>query len=148
MENQLIQIYLLVCQVYDTSPDTCFQRLSNNSKPAFTGQESLTIWFFAHLNGVFQKKQMLRFMQNYWSDWFPQLPSYQTFVLRLNQLAATFQTFGRVFSESLATAETPFIDRIVDSMPVMLAQHGHSYRARVAREVADVGYCAAIDVTL
>lgn len=28
-------------------------------------------------------------------------------------------------------------------MPVMLAQHGHSYHARVAREVADVGYCAA-----
>jgi hypothetical protein len=117
--------------------------LSNNSKPAFTDQELLTIWFFAHLNGLFQKKQMLRFIQNYWLDWFPQLPSYQTFVLRLNQLEATFQTFGRVFSESLATAETPTIDRIVDSMPVMLAQHGHSYRARVAREVADVGYCAA-----
>jgi hypothetical protein len=143
MENQLIQIYLLVCQVYDTSSDTCFQRLSNNSKPAFTDQELLTIWFFAHLNGLFQKKQMLRFIQNYWAAWFPQLPSYQTFVLRLNQLEATFQTFGSVFSESLATAETPFIDRIVDSMPVMLAQHGHSYRARVAREVADVGYCAA-----
>jgi hypothetical protein len=143
MENQLIQIYLLVCQVYDTSSDTCFQRLSNNSNPAFTDQELLTIWLFAHLNGLFQKKQMLRFIQNYWSDWFPHLPGYQTFVLRLNQLEATFQTFGRVFSESLATGETPFIDRIVDSLPVMLAQHGHSYRARVAREVADVGYCAA-----
>ena len=25
----------------------------------------------------------------------------------------------------------------------MLAQHGHSYRARVGREVADIGFCAA-----
>ncbi|MBA2339740.1 MAG: hypothetical protein H0V88_05055 [Pyrinomonadaceae bacterium] len=148
MENQLIQIYLLVCQIYDTSSDTCFQRLSNNSQPAFTDQELLAIWFFAHLNGFFEKKQMLHFIQNYWSDWFPQLPSCQTFVLRLNQLEATFHTFGRIFSESLATAETPLSDRIVDSMPVMLAQHGHSYRARVAREVANVGYWAAIDVTL
>lgn len=148
MENQLIQIYLLVCHVYDTSSATCFQRLSNNRKPAFTDQELMTIWLFAHLQGLFQKKQMLRFIQNYWSEWFPNLPSYQTFVLRLNQLEATFQTFGSVFSESLATRETPFIDRIVDSLPVMLAQHGHSYQARVAREVADLGYCAAIDVTL
>lgn len=143
MENQLIQIYLLVCQVYDTSSDTCFQRVSNNSKPAFTDQELLTIWFFAHLNGLFQKRQMLQFIQHYWSDWFPNLPSYQTFVRRLNQLEATFQTFGRVLSESLATVETPSLDHVVDSLPVMLAQHGHSYRARVAREVADVGYCAA-----
>jgi hypothetical protein len=34
-------------------------------------------------------------------------------------------------------------DRIVDSLPVMLAAHGHSYTARVAREVADAGYCTA-----
>jgi hypothetical protein len=37
----------------------------------------------------------------------------------------------------------PDIDRIVDSLPVMLAQHGHSYHARVARDIADAGYCAA-----
>lgn len=34
-------------------------------------------------------------------------------------------------------------DHLVDSLPFMLAQHGHSYGARVAREIADVGYCAA-----
>ncbi len=62
MENQLIQIYLFVCQTYDTCSNSCFQRLSNNSKPLFTDQELLTIWFFAHLNGLFQKKQMFRFI--------------------------------------------------------------------------------------
>jgi hypothetical protein len=36
MENLLIEIYLFVCQVYDTSPETCFQRLSNNAKPEFS----------------------------------------------------------------------------------------------------------------
>jgi hypothetical protein len=34
--NTLIQIYLFVCQIYDTYSDTCFQRLSNNNEPDFT----------------------------------------------------------------------------------------------------------------
>lgn len=143
MENQLIQIYLFVCQIYDTSSNTCFQRTSNNSKPVFTDQELLTIWFFAHLNGCFQKKQMFQLIQHYWRHWFPDLPGYQTFVWRLNRLEPTFQTVGRVLANSFQLAHTPEIDRIVDSMPVMLAQHGHSYRAKVAREIASIGYCAA-----
>jgi hypothetical protein len=142
MENQLIQIYLFVCQIYDTSPATCFQRLSNNREPEFTDQELITIWFFAHLNDCFQKKQMHKFICTYWHSWFPCLPAYQTFVLRLNQLEPSFQTVGAILLQSLATAKTPDIDRIVDSLPVMLASHGHSYRARVARDRADAGYCA------
>jgi len=82
MENQLIQIYLFVCQTYDTSSETCFQRLSNNAKPEFTGQELLTIWFFAHLPGCFEKKKMHTLIRNYWRSWFPLLPAYQTFVVR------------------------------------------------------------------
>lgn len=65
MENQLIQIYLFVCHIYDTYSDTCFQRLSNNSEPLFTDQELITIWFFAHLNGFSQKKKMRKFIKNY-----------------------------------------------------------------------------------
>jgi hypothetical protein len=68
MENKLIQIYLFVCQIYDTDSETCFQRLSNNSEPLFTDQEIITIWFFAHLNAFSQKKQMHTFIKNYWFD--------------------------------------------------------------------------------
>lgn len=143
MENLLIHIYLFVCQTYDTSSNTCFQRTSNNRKPEFTDQELITIWFFAHLEGCFEKKRMHRLIENYWREWFPRLPSYQTFVLRLNRLEATFQTFGTLFLDALATKQMPERDHLVDSLPVMLAQHGHSYRARVAREIADVGFCAA-----
>jgi len=143
MKNQLIHIYLFVCHIYDTCADTCFQRLSNNAQPEFTDQELMTIWFFAHLHGCYEKKQMHRLIHNYWLEWFPQLPSYQTFVLRLNRLEPTFQTFGAVLTDALAATQAPEIDHLVDSLPVMLAQHGHSYRARVAREVASVGFCAA-----
>jgi DDE family transposase len=143
MENLLIEIYLFVCHVYDTSSETCFQRLSNNREPEFTDQELVTIWVFAHFEGCFEKKRMHQLILKYWREWFPHLPSYQTFVLRLNHLEPTFQTFGAVLSSSLAAMRTPEFDHLVDSLPVMLASHGHSYRARVGREIADIGYCAA-----
>jgi hypothetical protein len=117
--------------------------LSNNSEPLFTDQELITIWFFAHLNGLAQKKQMHTFIKNYWFDWFPRLPAYQTFVYRLNQLEASFQTFGKVLSASLRQRCVPEVDQIIDSFPVMLASNGHSYTARVARPIANIGYCAA-----
>ena len=44
MENQLIQLYLLVCHIYDTRSEICFQRLSNNSEPRFTDQELVAIY--------------------------------------------------------------------------------------------------------
>jgi len=143
MENQLIQIYLFVCQIYDNCSETCFQRLSNNKQPIFTDQELITIWLFAHLNDKFQKKQMHDFIKDYWFSWFPNLPAYQTFVFRLNQLEPTFQTFGQVLLQFISAKTAAEIDSIVDSFPVMLAQQGHSYSARVAREIADAGFCAA-----
>ena len=79
----------------------------------------------------------------YWREWFPRLPSYQTFVRRLNQLEPTFQTVGALLSGALAVRRVPECDHLIDPLPVMLARHGHSYRARVGREVADIGFCAA-----
>lgn len=143
MENTLIQIYLFVCQTRDTCSRTCFQRAGNNSKPDFTDEEIITIYLFAHLNQKYQKKQMHEFIKNYWADWFPDLPAYQTFVFRLNLLEQTFQSFGQVLIESLNRVVDPAVDSIVDSMPVMLASHGHSYGAKVACEIAAAGYCAA-----
>ena len=143
MENTLISLYLLVCQTYDTHSDTCFQRLSNNNQPPFTDQEIVTIYLFGHLNQKFEKKAIHQFILDYWSDCFPLMPSYQTFCHRLNQLEQTFQTIGRVWFELLKIDSLPNNDHLIDSMPIMLAQNGHSYTAKVARDVADKGYCKA-----
>ena len=56
MENLLIDIYLFVCRVYDTSPETCYQRLSNNREPEFTDQELVTIRLFAHLKAASKRR--------------------------------------------------------------------------------------------
>lgn len=66
-----------------------------------------------------------------------------TVVYRLNLLEPSFQTFGKVLLAALHPQPDVRIDRIVDSLPVMPAQQGHSYSARVAREVANAGFCAA-----
>lgn len=143
MENQLIELYLFICQIYDTRSATCFQRLSNNRKPTFTDQELMTIWFFAHFNEKYEKKQIYRFIRAYWQAWFPHLPSYQTFSYRLNPLEPSFQTIGAELFAHLRHSQTPEFDHLIDSFPVMLACGGHAYSAKVARELADVGFCAA-----
>lgn len=68
MENLLVEIYLFACHVYDTSSATCYQRLSNNREPKFTDQELITIWFFAHLEGCFEKKRMYRLILKHWRE--------------------------------------------------------------------------------
>jgi hypothetical protein len=143
MENQLIQLYLFVCQIYDTHSESCFQRLSNNREPIFTDQEIVTIYLFGHLNQMFQKKQIHQFIERYWLDYFPRLPVYQTFVARLNQMEQTFQTIGQVLSARLQESLTPEFDHLIDSFPVMLASKGHAYTARVAHDIANLGYCAS-----
>ncbi|HLM62199.1 MAG TPA: hypothetical protein VK308_15450 [Pyrinomonadaceae bacterium] len=52
MKNQVIQIYLLVCQIYDNQSSLKYQRRSN-FKPVFTDQEIITIYLFGQLNGKF-----------------------------------------------------------------------------------------------
>lgn len=143
MENQLIQLYLLVCHIYDTQSETCYQRLSNNSQPVFTDPELITIYLFGHLQGRSEKKAMHKLINDYWRPFFPRLPAYQTFVARLNLLEQTCQTIGGYLNQRLAECRTPEIDHLIDSMPVMLAVGGHAYTARVARDVASVGYCAS-----
>lgn len=142
MKNQLIQLYLLVCQIYDNQSSLKAQRLSN-FKPRFTDQELVTLYLFGHLNGLFQKKAIYRFVRNYWADWFPNLPSYQAFCHRLNNLESSFQIISRQLLTALTVSRPVELDHLIDSFPIMLAKSGFARRARVAREFAAIGYCAA-----
>jgi len=139
---QLIGLYVLVCELHDLRRSTCFQRLSNNANaPGITDQELITIYWFGHWHGRFEKKAIYDFIKDYWADYFPKLPAYQTFVARLNQLEPTFQALGAELQSRLRRQHLPEADHVIDSMPVMLARAGHAYRATVARELAEVGYC-------
>jgi hypothetical protein len=143
MKNQLIQIYLLVCQIYDSHSSLKYQRLSN-FKPQFTDQELIAVYLFGHLNHLYQQRAIYQFIKRYWLDWFPRLPSYQAFNRRLNLLENNFQAIFAALSERLQqqSKQASGGDYLIDSMPVMLACGTRAKRARVALELARTGFSA------
>lgn len=142
MDNQLIQIYLLVCQIYDNQCSLKHQRASN-FKPKFSDEEITTIYLFGQLNEKFNHRKIYDFIQEYWADWFPALPSYQAFNRRLNLLSDNFHALFGYLLETLNSKQISLTnDYLIDSMPIMLAQGVRSPQARVAPEIAKTGFSA------
>jgi hypothetical protein len=144
VEHELIELYLLVCHLYDNQPVLKYQRLSN-FKPRCTDEELVTMYLFGHLQGHHQQRRIYNYLRRHWAQWFPHLPSYQAFNRRLNELLPAFELLIQKAVElGLATVPTTS-DRLIDSLPVMLARGSRASRAKVAREVADRGFCASKD---
>lgn len=141
MEQQLIELYLLVCDFYDNQRGLKYQRLSN-FKPRCTDEELLTMYLFGHLQGLEQQRRIYEYVRRHWRERFPNLPSYQAFNRRLNLLVEGFeQLISSLLSERVARLASE-ADRLIDSLPIMLAKGTRSTSARVAPEIADKGFCA------
>jgi len=118
------------------------QRLSNNFRPKFTDEECITAYIFGIAEGKFEVSAVYRFIKDYWSDWFPDLPSYQKFSKRINYLAPVFATLsGLLISES--AVDDSHIDHLMDSMPIVVANSQRSGKAKAAQDLCDKGYCAS-----
>lgn len=142
MENKLIEIYLLVCHLYDMNKHLHLQE-NRSRQPTLSVPELMSIYLFGGLNGHFKKRQIYDFITNYWRECFPALPSYQAFSRRLNLLENHFQIlFGYLLEKIKASDQVPSLDHLVDSMPVMLASGSKSKAARLARQIAKTGFCA------
>jgi hypothetical protein len=128
VEQQLITLYVLVCDFYDNQPGLKYQRLSN-FKPRCTDQELLTMYLFGHLQGFSQQRRIYEYVRRHWHAWFPTLPSYQAFNRRLNELVATFEQLISSALESAVAQLAPQADCLVDSLPVMLAKGARSSTA-------------------
>ena len=142
MENKLIALYLLICRFYDNQPVLKQQRLSNNHQPLFSDEELLTMYLFGHLQGLTTQRRIYDYMRNHWREWFPALPSYQTVNCRLNELAPAFELLIEQLLRSGACQVQASDDRLIDSVPVMLARGTRANRARIAPGLADTGFCA------
>lgn len=142
METKLIELYLLICRLYDNHSVLKEQRLSNNHKALFTDEELMTMYIFGHLQGFSTQRQIYDYFSNHWLDWFPALPAYQTFNQRVNNLCAAFELLIAELLEQSGWQIQCNDDRLIDSIPVMLAKGTRAARASVAADLADTGFCA------
>jgi hypothetical protein len=117
--------------------------MSNNHRPRFTDQELMTVYLFGHWQGHFTQRRIYDYAAGHWRAYFPDLPSYQAFNRRLNRLAPAFALLSQEALRQAAQQLGGGSDRLLDSLPVMLAKGSRGDRARVARGLAAKGYCAS-----
>ncbi len=140
---KLIAIYLYICEIYDKELFWHCQRFHwNGIEPSFSDEELLTVYLFAMIEEEkYKVKEIWRYTDRYWRDWFPNLPSYQAFNARLNRLASVFP-----YLLAQIISQIPYSDTLrkeislIDSFPIMMCSHKR--QAKVAPEIADKGYCA------
>ncbi len=141
-EHKLIAIYLYICDLYDSALKFECQRFSNNAKPDFTDQELMTIYLFAgYEQRYFQINEIHSFTKDYLLDWFPKLPSYQTFSYRLNLMTGAFQALANILISSFKPEGCSDLFSIVDSMPV-ITSGSKNRTGKVASEITAKGFCS------
>jgi hypothetical protein len=116
--------------------------MSNNHNPPFTDQELVTLYLFGHLQGHFSQRRIYDYIRGHWIAWFPDLPSYQAFNQRLNLLSPSFALLLEDLLRGLASGTADTTDYVLDSLPIILAKGSRADSARIARELANKGYCS------
>lgn len=140
-DYKLVKIYFYVCEKFEDCLQFQCERFGNNKKPKLTDQEIVTIYLFAmHHQGIFKLKQIHRFAKDYLLDWFPELGSYQAFSNRINGMANIMGTLTEALCDDFAPKDICAHHRVLDSMPIITCSGKR--RAKVAREIADKGYCS------
>jgi len=89
---------------------------------------------------LYKIKPIYKFASNYLRSWFPLLPSYEAFVMRLNRLSEAF----KLICIHLFTKNQP-IDclqdvNLLDSFPIITCSGKRT--GKEARELTDKGFCS------
>jgi hypothetical protein len=142
-ETQLIRLYCDVCDHYQSHLWMYCERMSNNSTPEFTDEEVITIYLFGMMRKRHKITEIYEYVRDHLHAWFPNLPSYAGYVQRLNQLSSVFLPFLNTIAPKWPGVSGGGLIFLLDSMPIILAQGSRRFRAKVAREIADCGYCAS-----
>ena len=141
-ELKLIELYCAVCHHYDSTLVALAQRTSNNFCPKFSDEECMATLIWGITNQKFDVKRCYEFIKDYYGDWFPALPSYQTYNKRICFLADAFKKLAGILLGGLGI-DTSHIDFVYDSMPIVVAGYARSGKAKAAAELCSKGYCAA-----
>ena len=138
---KLITLYYYVCECYDKELRWYCERFSNNNSPDFTDEEVLTIYIFSMMEEEkYKVKSIHGYAKKYMHDWFPKLPSYQTFNKRLNALCSVFPPLVESLLKNVDSIGTRFDISLLDSMPIITCSGKRS--GKVASQITDKGYCS------
>ena len=146
-ETNLIKTYFLVSE-YFWIFDACNERFSNNNTPKFTDIEVATIYFFCTTDefGLDTKKVIYSYADRHLRTWFPNLPKYEAFCYRVNQLSEAFRYLAMAINKDYLSQHNDYqndvIELIGNSLPIMMAKGSRSFSAKVATSIAEQGYCA------
>lgn len=117
--------------------------MSNNYRPVFTDEELLTVYLFGSLQGRKHIRSIHQYAKDHLLEWFPQLPSYQAFDKRLNNLSPAFEL---LIHELIASGISKHVFNnisLIDSMPIMVAGKVRGSIATTANEICSLGYCSS-----
>ena len=138
---KLIAIYLYICDLYESELKHLCQRFSNNSAPDFTDQEVLTIYLFVmHTEQKLKLNQIHLFAKDYLLSWFPRLPSYEAFIMRINRLSEALKHIANDIFENQCPNDCCFDTSLLDSLPIITCSGKR--KGVVAKEITDKGYCS------
>lgn len=138
----LIKIYTYVCERDEHELKYPCERHSNNNVHILSDEEVLTVYLFC---GAMEKRTTVKdkhqFAEDYLKDWFPNLPSYQTFNTRLNRMGGVLRALSSEIISTFKPDSADMCNSIVDSMPIITCA-GRNRQGKVAREIADKGFCS------
>lgn len=102
----------------------------------------MTIYLFAgYCQKYFQIKDIHSFASEYLSSWFPKLPSYQIFNIRLNRLCKAFKVLSQRLIDSFIPIDYQLDISPVDSYPIMTCT-GRNRQGKIAPEITSKGFCS------
>lgn len=142
---KLIELYCYVSAIYDSRIAYSVQRFSNNCLPKFTDEEIITIYLWATMQKQFTKKDVYQYAINHLIEYFPNIPSYQAFNKRLNNLHEAFRDITATLTALFENKFSTSTESIIDSFPIALAKDKRSYKGKVASLICNKGYCATKD---
>jgi hypothetical protein len=75
-QSQLINVYLTTTNFFSQLSPHTFLKISPNSNPLLTDEETITIYIFGVLKELKNVKTIYKFTKDFLNEWFPHLPSY------------------------------------------------------------------------
>ena len=115
--------------------------MSNYADLSFSDEEVITLYLFGVIDKNREIKKTYDYADRHLRDGFPLLPSYTAYVQRLNKVADVFAPLLEMIQQEQASKNQNKV-WLMDSFPIALAKQGHRFKACVANELADAGYCS------